>query len=602
MLRSRLPRTWRELRRLQLPLRYPVATVRRLATASEPSRSETDNAAHAHEAAQSEAVVDCKEKDFFQLTFTRKDVAKFPEKYAANCLDRNYPEQAKLPHRIAEMAEGLQRPEFRHLNATNQTISYLQRHIEQVASLQAALTRHGLSDWSAVAHAIDTDWAREAARELKASITDVAKIRSRAEWNIRDMITSLPNGTSKWTPRGREPKHLTYLNDMPQTRQTMSHIDIGRKLDILDFESAAKASGWGWYYFKGDGALLEQALMAYAQSICQQHGFQLVIPPTIVRSQILGACGFMPRDANDEQQTYTINERQRQLEEEPLPPSHALAATAEIPLAALYAERSIRVNSLPILTMAPSRCYRAEAGARGTKSKGLYRVHEFTKLEMFAWMKPEDQMADQIFDLMVQVQMEIIGQLGLRARVLEMPTEDLGASAMRKQDIEVWFPSRQDWGEVTSASQCSDYQTQRLQTRCIDKKNPKTKFPWTANGTAMAVPRMWAAVVEHYWSEEQQRVVLPDVLVPFMGGKKYLDGKPMARVSPWASPAWTDTVTLPLHSQTVQPEEQNSTATAPAPAPTPAPAPAPSPAPAARKPTTTKLQDCIKLEIKITVD
>jgi seryl-tRNA synthetase len=249
----------------------------------------------------------------------------------------------------------------------------------------------------------------------------------------------------------------------------------------------------------------------------------------LVYSHIASACGFQPRDQNGEQQIYAIE----QSEKDKSKPQLALAGTAEIPLAGMKANQTIEDTQLPLKTVGVSRCYRAEAGARGADTKGLYRVHEFTKVEMFAWTLPDNTGYDHftssnpgnsetIFEEMLSIQKEILEALGLHCRILEMPTTDLGASATRKRDIEAFFPSRRDkdegWGEVTSTSMCTDYQSRRLHTRT--RINGKLEFPHTLNGTALAVPRVLAAILENHWNEQDGTITIPEVLRPFMGGQE----------------------------------------------------------------------------------
>jgi seryl-tRNA synthetase len=289
-------------------------------------------------------------------------------------------------------------------------------------------------------------------------------------------------------------------------------------------------SGWGFYYLLNEAALLEQALVQFAISTARKRGWKVVSPPSLVYSHVADACGFQPRDQHDEQQIWQVAQP---LKDEGKP-KRSLAATAEIPLAGLYAGKEIAEQDLPVKIVGSSRCYRAEAGARGVDTKGLYRVHEFTKVEMFAWTDEPGQLgADMaikdwvakstaVFDEMVAIQTEILSSLGLPCRVLEMPSSDLGASAYRKIDIEALFPSRQlrdgGWGEVTSVSICTDYQSRRLDTRILDKSGSKKKFPHTINGTAVAVPRVLAALLELGWRQDEQCVVIPEVLRPFMSG------------------------------------------------------------------------------------
>ena len=216
----------------------------------------------------------------------------------------------------------------------------------------------------------------------------------------------------------------------------------------------------------------------------------------------------------------------------------SLAATAEIPLAGMYAGKVLQGSELPVKMAAVSRCFRAEAGARGVDTKGLYRVHEFTKVEMFAWTMPDETGAEHfgtpgrshsaaVFDEIVALQRAIYDSLNLSYRVLEMPTGDLGGPATRKIDIEAFFPSRKEvkddgWGEITSTSICSDYQSRRLGTRV--KSEAGMEFPHTVNGTAVAIPRVLAALLENGWDEATGTVEIPEVLRGYMGGIERIGG------------------------------------------------------------------------------
>ena len=406
----------------------------------------------------------------------------------------------------------------------------------------------------------------ERARVLKQQLATVKADEARLTSEIQQLAAALPNLTSAETPDG-EQDVLSYFNcdgEGPGGKPTnasgtdyytsaslmqtpdlwRSHVQIGAELGLMDFSAASAASGWGWYYLLGDGARLEQALVQYALNVVHRHGWQLVSPPSIVRSGIAAACGFQPRDQGGEQQTYSLDGY-------PL----SLTATAEIPLAALYADTTIEaatapetgdLRGLPVRRAAVSRCYRAEAGARGANTKGLYRVHEFTKVELFAWTEPGLDVTTETFDELVDIQTEILSSLGLPCRVLEMPATDLGASAYRKIDIEAFFPGRcrpkgsqsadaagnspadydyaTGWGEVSSASICTDYQSRRLATRAKVNGGPLT-FPWTLNGTALAVPRVLAAILENGWDEEARSVAIPECLQPWMDGQETIEAK-----------------------------------------------------------------------------
>lgn len=413
----------------------------------------------------------------------------------------------------------------------------------------------------------------ERARELKESLVVLEKEQAALADEMHALALSLPNLTSDVTPRGREPTVLRYINDEHHPDDNdkggrrgvvgRSHVDIGVELGILDFAGAARASGWGWYYLLNEGAQLEQALVAYALAAAAARGWGLVSPPSVVYAHVVAACGFQPRE-NGATQVYTL--RQDPQDRRRGRPEHALAGTAEVPLAAMKAHGTYDVGvggdsaAAAVKHVAVSRCYRAEAGARGADTRGLYRVHEFTKVELFAWTPPGPAPVTAVFDEVVALQADILRALGLPCRVLEMPSADLGASAHRKVDIEAWFPSRarrrhhvpttveeassddtttetdaekeqeeqhddKGWGEVTSASICTDYQTRRLGTRFRDNANGKKPYyPWTVNGTAVAVPRVLAALLENGWDEADRSVAIPAVLRPWMGGREKIGG------------------------------------------------------------------------------
>lgn len=378
------------------------------------------------------------------------------------------------------------------------------------------------------------------ARLLKKALSAIEEDEASLSTEMTDLALAIPNLTSDDTPRGDTPRVLTYINEphpfqsakLSSDRVWHSHVHIGSELGILDFAAAATSSGWGWYYLLDEGAQLEQALVAYAlASITRIPGWRQVAPPSMVYSYVAAACGFQPRDQNDETQIYAIAQSASDVARGK--PELSLAGTAEIPLAGMRIDSVLEAAELPSKRVGASRCYRAEAGARGAETKGLYRVHEFTKVELFAWTTPDADAATDVFNEMVDAQTEILASLGLHCRVLEMPSADLGASATRKIDIEAFFPSRaaqglnDGWGEVTSASICGDYQTRRLATRMRGGKGSggKETYPWTVNGTALAVPRVLAAILENGWDEEQMAVTIPECLRPWMDGKEKIEMK-----------------------------------------------------------------------------
>ena len=455
-----------------------------------------------------------------------KHVRQNPEYYAQNCLERNYKAQSDSPFKIVKLFD-------EWLESQKNTRGLREKSNTIRAQLSHSRTFSGIEGEGQDGKGKQKPQLLEEAQELKKQLSAIESLEGQLNNQIEDLAVELPNLTSDQTPRGDEPKVLGYVNEhlnplsLPHDRTWRNHVHIGTEFDLLDFAGAATTSGWGWYYLKNEAALLEQALIQYALKVATQHGFTVVTPPSMVYSHIASACGFRPRDQNGEQQVYGVQQSDR--DQQKGKPPHSLAGTAEIPLAGMKADAVIDQADLPIQVVGPSRCYRAEAGARGVETKGLYRVHEFTKVEMFAWTAQGAE--DEAFLSMLTIQTEILQSLGLHCRILEMPSTDLGASAFRKQDIEAFFPSRREkdggWGEVTSTSICTDYQTRRLNTRVRSPAGSQAKmdFPSTVNGTALAVPRVLAALLENGWDEKEVCVRIPEVLWPWMHGIKVIKKK-----------------------------------------------------------------------------
>lgn len=283
------------------------------------------------------------------------------------------------------------------------------------------------------------------------------------------------------------------------------HKSIGEKLGIVDFGTASRISGFSWYYLLGDGALLEQALIQYGLKRARQHGYKMITPPTLVKPEVVNACGFKPKDVNESNHVYDLAKHDL-----------ALTGTAEIALAAFHSSETLSADAFPMKYVGVSRAYRAEAGARGKDTKGLYRVHEFNKVELFHFTNKNN--SEQELEDLKSFQVEIIKELGLKAKMINMPTTDLGAPTMKKYDCEAWMPGRGDWGELTSSSNCGEYQARRLGIRY--KAEDKMEYVHTLNGTCMAVPRVIVAIIEQNYDPETESIVIPEVLRPYMDGKE----------------------------------------------------------------------------------
>lgn len=459
-----------------------------------------------------------------------KHIRQNPTLYEQNCIERNYTIQSTYPVRITQLFEQW-RDRQRQSHPLRERSNLLRRELANPST-----TRDDGDVALQEVRARSRDEIVAEARELKEKLAEIEADEDTLFSEIQKLALALPNLTSASTPRGNRPLVLSHINDHPKgvpassDRVWRSHAHIGAELGLLDFAAAASSSGWGWYYLLNEAAQLEQALVSYALTAATRAGWTQVSAPSMVYGHIAAACGFQPRDANGEQQIYGI--AQSRADADRGRPELVLAGTAEIPLAGMKAGITLEESELPARQVGVSRCFRAEAGARGVDTKGLYRVHEFTKVELFAWTEPNENAAEKVFDEMLSMQKELLQSLGLHCRVLEMPSHDLGASATRKCDIEVYFPSRSErnhgWGEVTSASICTDYQSRRLVTRL--RLDGKADFPWTVNGTAMAVPRVLAALLENGWNEDEKSVTIPETLRPWMDGKEKITRKKVGAI------------------------------------------------------------------------
>lgn len=344
-------------------------------------------------------------------------------------------------------------------------------------------------------------------KRFKEQYQDVTNQLSKIDSELNELCGSLPNLVAPDVPLD-EPEIVEWINPKESYESDLGrdHVDILLKKSLVDFQTASNVSGTSWYYLLNEGAELEEALVSFAMQRAKEAGFKPCIPPSIVRNEVIDSCGFRPRDMNNEQQIYHI-------EGTPM----GLTATAEIALAGLGINKVVDLTEGPRQLVGVSRSYRAEAGARGKDTKGLYRVHEFTKVELFCWSKPGE--SPDVLEKLKDLQINIISSLGLSAKVLNMPANDLGAPAFKKYDIEAWMPGRGSFGEVSSSSNCLDFQSRRLNTKYKDPITGKLEYVHTLNGTAMAVPRILLAVVENNYDPATGTITIPEALRKFMGGR-----------------------------------------------------------------------------------
>ncbi len=297
--------------------------------------------------------------------------------------------------------------------------------------------------------------------------------------------------------------------------KALDHVELGEKLGLFDFHAGAKVTGHGFYFLKNDAVLLELALQRYALDLLIAEGFTPTLTPDLARNEILHGTGYIPR--GPETQIYSIADSDL-----------SLVATAEITLGGLLSDTILEEEQLPIKVCGISHCYRTEAGAHGKATRGLYRVHQFTKVEMFAFTTPEQ--SDAMLDYFCQLESRLFDGLGIPYRVVDTATGDLGGPAYRKFDLEAWMPGRGDggeFGEVTSTSNCTDYQARRLGIRYRKKGEKGTHFVHTLNGTAVAISRGIIAVLENY-QQPDGTIIVPEVLRPFMGKERIVPVGPRA--------------------------------------------------------------------------
>ena len=284
----------------------------------------------------------------------------------------------------------------------------------------------------------------------------------------------------------------------------LDHVQLGETLDLFDLEGGARTTGHGFYFLKNEAVLLELALQRYVLGILQDEGFTLTTTPDLAQDKILEGIGFMPR--GPETQVYAIENS-----------NLCLVGTAEITLGGLFSGLTLDDEQLPIKICGVSHCFRTEAGAAGKATRGIYRVHQFTKVEMFAFTLPDQ--SDAMHDYLRDLECRIFDGLGIPYRVIDTCTGDLGGPAYRKFDLEAWMPGRGDhgeWGEVTSTSNCTDYQARRLDTRYKTKGEKGTKFVHTLNGTAVAITRAIIAILENN-QQPDGSVVIPEPLRAWVG-------------------------------------------------------------------------------------
>ena len=344
-------------------------------------------------------------------------------------------------------------------------------------------------------------------KELKGMIAEKESDIKSLEQNRFDLLHKLPNLTHPDTPEGEGDEQNLELRRVGQPTEMVEpkdHLAICQALDLVDFERGAKVSGAKFYFLKNKLAILEQAVLRYAMDFMMREGFELLVTPEVAKEQVLIGKGFQPR--GPEKQVYFIEGQDM-----------ALIGTSEITVLGYHMGEVLKGEEMPKKYVAFSHCFRTEAGSYGRESYGFYRVHQFSKVEMFAFAKPEQ--SEAIHTEFLAHEERFWKSLGIPYRVVDCCTGDLGGSDYRRFDIEAWMwgkgQGKGGWGEVTSTSNCIDFQARGLDIK-YETKEGERGYVHTLNGTVIATPRALIAILENY-QQPDGSVKIPEVLIPYCG-------------------------------------------------------------------------------------
>jgi len=346
----------------------------------------------------------------------------------------------------------------------------------------------------------------EEGKAIKEELATIETDLRVAEEKFAAAFNWLPNMMQPDVPLGGEEDSVEIKAWGEKTEVAVDHLDFATKRDWVDFERGAKVAGAKFYYLKGDMALLENALTQYGLTFLTQKGFTFMTVPHMVNSSVATGTGFAPRssDQNDE---YFI-------EGEDL----SLIATAEMPLTGYHADEIIDEADLPLFYAGLSPSYRKEAGTYGKHTRGLFRVHQFNKLEMYAYTLPEQSV--EVHNKVLSFEEELWQSLGIPYHIINIAAGDLGAPASKKYDLEYWSPVDGTYRELTSCSNCTDFQARNLNIR-VRRTDGSVETVHTLNGTAVSLARSLVAVIEHYQNADGTLRV-PEVLRPYLGGREVL--------------------------------------------------------------------------------
>jgi seryl-tRNA synthetase len=372
--------------------------------------------------------------------------------------------------------------------------------------------------------------AIDRSRELKAEIEAVEDRADELETDLYEAMLRIPNVPKDDVPVGEDEtdnvevrrEGFGDLRDLPD--EITPHYDLGEDLEILDFERGAKVSGGGFQFVKGDGARLEMALVQFMLDVHREQGYRDLLPPIPVRSRSMEGTGQFPKFVED---AYRLGDRN----EAPYDDDDLwLLPTAEVPVTNMYRDEILLDEDLPVKRQAFSPNFRREAGEHGTETRGYVRVHQFNKVELVNFVRPED--SERRLDGLVDEATEVLDRLGLPYRVLHMCTGDMGFQQAEKYDVEVWAPAddMEDgpeaggrWLEVSSASNFEDFQARRAGLRYRPERHESAEYLHTLNASGVALPRVMVAIMEYYQNDDGT-VTVPEAVRPYMGGQEVIEG------------------------------------------------------------------------------
>lgn len=342
-------------------------------------------------------------------------------------------------------------------------------------------------------------------RQVGEQISGLDASLKAVEQQLTDILMTLPNLPDPTVPVGKDEQDNVEIRRSGQPRQfdftPLPHWEIGERLGILDFERAAKVTGARFTFYKGLGARLERALINFFLDIhTQEHGYTEILPPFIANRDTMTGTGQLPKFADD---MFKLEGHE-----------YFLIPTAEVPVTNMHRQEVLNGETLPLYYTAYSACFRAEAGAAGRDTRGLIRQHQFNKVELVKFSMPENSFAE--LELMTNNAERVLSLLGLPYRTILLCTGDMGFSAAKTYDIEVWLPSFNTYREISSCSNCCDFQARRADIRFRREPKSKLEFVHTLNGSGVAIGRALSAILENY-QQADGSVIVPEVLRPFMG-------------------------------------------------------------------------------------